>query len=163
MTVVWITGLPSSGKTTLAIGLRERLRATGACAVVLDGDELRGVLDDHRYEPAARDAFYGTLGRLAAMIANQGTIAIVAATAPSREHREAARTRALRFVEVYVDTPVAECARRDTKGLYAASRRGDVVDLPGSGVAYEVPTSPDVVAHGGIDDAAIAAIIARLR
>lgn len=162
MTVVWITGLPSSGKSTLAVRMRDALVAAERSAVVLDSDELRQVLGMHGYEPAARDAFYRALAGLAAMIARQGVIAIVAATAPSRAHREVARQLAPRFVEVFVDTPLAECARRDTKGLYAAARRGEVSSLPGDGATYERPAAPDVIAHGGEDDQAIAALIRRI-
>ena len=151
MTVVWITGLPSSGKSTLARHLREVVGG-----VVLDSDEVRDVLGDRDY--AGRDAFYRALAGLAALIARQDTIAIVAATAPLRRHRDVARALAPRFLEVYVDTPLAECERRDTKGLYAAARRGEVTALPGAGATFEPPVAPDVVAHGGDDDAAIAAI-----
>jgi adenylylsulfate kinase len=158
VSVVWITGLPSSGKSTLAVRLRDRLRETRRCAVVLDGDEVREILGAHDYTASARDVFYRSLAGLAAMIANQGTVAIVAATAPSRSHRAVARQYAPRFIEVYVDTPFAECARRDTKGLYAAARQGDVATLPGAGADYEPPTTPDMIAHGGDDALAIDAI-----
>jgi adenylylsulfate kinase len=159
VTVVWITGLPSSGKSTLAARLRERL----ARALVLDGDEVRDALGMHGYDAAARDAFYRALAGLAALVARQGLVAIVAATAPTREQRQHARALAPRFVEVFVDTPLAECARRDAKGLYAAARGGAAPTLPGGGAAYERPEAPDVIAHGGEDDAAIAAIVERVR
>jgi len=157
--VVWITGLPSSGKSTLAARLRQRL----ASAVVLDGDEVRAALDMHGYDPAARDAFYRALASLAALIARQGVVAIVPATAPSREQRRRARELAPRFVEVFVDTPLAECTRRDVKGLYAAAARGAVSTLPGGGAAYEPPSAPEVVAHGGEDERALARILDLLR
>ncbi len=162
MTIVWITGLPSSGKSTLAERLRERLVADQRSAIVLDGDDVRHALGIHGYEAAARDDFYRALAELSALIARQGPIVIVAATAPSRAHRELARTLSSSFVEVFVDTPLDECTRRDTKGLYAAARRGDVSTLPGGGAAYEPPLAPDVIAHGGQDEVAVAAIAKRI-
>lgn len=159
MTVVWITGLPASGKSTLALRLQRQL----ARAVVLDGDEVRDALDVHDYTPDARDAFYHALAGLAGLIARQGTVAIVAATAPRRQHRWRAKARAPRFIEVFVDTPREQCAVRDPKGLYAAARRGELEDMPGAGADYERPTSPDVIAHGGEDDVAVAQIVDLLR
>jgi adenylylsulfate kinase len=159
MTVVWITGLPSSGKSTLAARLQRRL----ANAIVLDGDEVRDVLGMHAYDSRGRYAFYRALSGLSALIARQGVVAIVPATAPSREHRAVARELAPRFLEVFVDTPLDECERRDSKGLYAAARRGAVTALPGGAVEYERPSSPDVIAQGGEDDLAIARILDLLR
>jgi adenylylsulfate kinase len=161
--IVWFTGLPSSGKTTLARRAQARLATAGRPAVLLDSDELRDVLDAHAYAPADRDRFYRALAALAALLARQGVIALVAATAPHRRDRERAReaigsSPAGRFVEVWVSTPLAACEARDPKGLYAQARRGETGQLPGVGVAYEPPVSPEVTANGGYDDAAIAAI-----
>jgi adenylylsulfate kinase len=150
-TVVWFTGLPAAGKTTLAERVRER---TGG--VLLDSDALRDVLGATDY--ADRDAFYGRLAALAAMLARQGHVVLVAATAPKRAHREAARALAPRFVEVHVATTLADCERRDPKQLYARARRGDAPLLPGVGVPYEPPAAPAVVAAGGADEAAVTAI-----
>lgn len=154
--VVWLTGLPSSGKSTLAKRLAERLRAHGAECCMLDGDEVRSALSPAPgYSDTARDDFYATLGQLAALIARQGLLVIVPATAHLRRYRHAARQAAPRFVEVYVATPLSECARRDPKGLYGAARDGQAARLPGVGVSYEPPESPDVVAQGGHDAAAL--------
>jgi adenylylsulfate kinase len=166
--IVWFTGLPSSGKTTLARRAQARLAAARRAAVVLDSDELRDALGAPSYAPGDRDRFYRALAALAALLAGQGVVVLVAATAPRREDRDRAR-EALdrgpapgRFVEVWVDTPLAECEARDPKGLYAQARRGAADQLPGVGVAYEPPMSPDVTANGGFDDAALAAIEDRL-
>lgn len=168
--VVWFTGLPSSGKTTLARRVRVQLEHAGCAAVVLDSDELREVLDEHSYAPADRDRFYRALSALAVLLARQGIVALIAATAPRRRDRDRARSalvgddgaQAARFVEVWVDTPLAECEARDAKGLYAQARRGAASELPGAGVAYEAPVSPEVVANGGFDEAAVAAIARQL-
>lgn len=161
--VVWITGLPSSGKSTLAERLQRRLRESARPAVVLDSDAVRQALVPiPGYDERGRDAFYATLSQLAAMLAEQGLVVLVPATAHKRVYRACARALAPRFVEVLVDTPAEECAARDAKGLYAAARAGAAPDLPGAGVAYERPDAPEITASGGHDDAALAQILALL-
>lgn len=159
--VVWITGLPSSGKSTLAERLRVRLHDRNTPCILLDGDAVRSALvPAPGYGPGERDAFYCTLGNLAGSIAAQDVIVIVAATAPRRAHREHARRVAPRFVEVYLDVPLEECERRDSKGLYARARAGAAPHLPGGpGVPYEPPAAPEVVARAGDDDRAIEEIL----
>ncbi len=157
--VVWITGRPASGKSTLARAARDQLRTRGACSCVLDGDDVRAsVLPPRGYDPADRDAHYGTLARLAALLAEQGLVVIVPATANRRAYRQEARARAPRFLEVLVEATEEECAARDVKGLYARARAGEVERLPGVGAAYEPPAQPDVRAAGGRDEAAASAI-----
>ena len=128
---------------------------------MLDSDEIRELLGARSYEREDRDRFYEALGSLAGLIANQGIVVLVAATAPRRAHRERARA-ALgaggRFVEVWVKTPLSVCEARDPKGLYARARRGGANQLPGVGVAYEPPVAPEVVADGGLDDSVAEAI-----
>jgi adenylylsulfate kinase len=161
--VVWITGLPSSGKSTLGRAALAALRARGREVVLLDGDEVRAALvPTPAYDDDGRAAFYETLTRLAALLSRQGTDVIVAATAHRRAFRDAAR-RALaeRYMEVYVATSIEECRRRDDKGLYAASQDGAIASLPGFGKGYERPSSPDVVARDGSDAQALGAIIER--
>lgn len=160
--VVWITGRPSSGKSTLAQTLAARLAAKGVPCLVLDGDELREVLHAHDYSPAGRGRFYATLAALAALVARQGLVAIVPATAHRREYREQARRATPRFLEVYVTTPVEECARRDPKGLYVRARTEAELELPGVTVAYEPPGCPDAVAEGGHDALAVDALVRRI-
>ncbi len=159
--VVWITGLPSCGKSTLAARVAAHLRGAGVPVAVLDGDQVRAALDPRPgYDAEARSRYYGTLAHLAALLAVQGLVAVVAATAHRRAFRERARALAPRFVEVFVDVPLEVCAARDTKGLYAASRRGAVTELPGMGQGFEPPEHPDVVASGGEDPSAPAAVLA---
>lgn len=156
--IVWITGLPASGKTTLARRVRSALPPE-ASAVLLDSDELRTVLGTQGYSEAERDRFYATVARLAVMVAGQDQIALVAATAPRRAHRDAARASGVPFVEVWVRTSAEECARRDPKGLYAAALRGDAPTLPGMGGVYEPPERADVAADGGEDERAVSEIV----
>lgn len=154
--VVWFTGLPASGKTTLA----RRVRDIVSPAIVLDSDELRDVLGFATYDAAGRDAFYTALGRLAAMLAHQGFAVLVAATAPRQRHRDAARALAPRFVEVHVATPLAVCEQRDPKGLYRRARTDEASTLPGVGAAYEAPVEPDIVVVPGEESAALTRIAA---
>jgi adenylylsulfate kinase len=155
--VVWITGLPASGKSTLARHVASRLRDAGREPLVLDGDEVRAALvPAHGYDDAGRADFYLSLGRLSCLAAGQGLLVIVAATAHRRIWRDEARARAPVFVEVYVATVIDECRRRDTKGLYA--RPDSPEGLPGVGTAYEVPLEPEVVAPHGDDAGAVDAI-----
>jgi adenylylsulfate kinase len=153
--VVWFTGLPSSGKSSLAERTRARLAAEGSSSVLLDGDAVRGVVvPTPGYLPEARTDFYETLARLAALLAKQGHIVLVPATAHRRAFRDRARELAPRFIEVFVAADVADCADRDTRGLYASARAGLTPEVPGVGVPYEAPLAPDVVAAGGFDDVA---------
>ncbi len=159
--VVWLTGLPSSGKSTLAERVAAALRSKGLGAVcVLDGDAVRSVIAPrHGYDPVSRDHFYDTLSGLAAMLAAQGLTVLVPATANLRAFRERARERAPRFIEVYVEAPAGEAMARDAKGLYAAQRAGAVAHVPGADAGYEPPERPDVVARGGLDDEALARVV----
>lgn len=146
--IVWFTGLPASGKSTLAELVRTRLTSP---ALVLDSDAFRDALGAHAYDDGNRDVFYRTLANVAALVARQGVITLVAATGPRRAHREYARATGCRVIEVFVNTPLAECEARDPKHLYADAHRNPASRLPGVGVAYEAPTTPDVIADGGFD------------
>ena len=157
--VVWFTGLPASGKSTLADGVRAAL---GPRTIALDSDELRDALGATGYGAHDRDAFYRALANLAAVLARQGFVVLVAATAPRRAHRNLARELAPAFVEVYLRTPLAVCEARDPKQLYVRARTGEAPALPGVGVPYEVPEHPDVVAEHGRDARALAAVVSTL-
>ena len=162
--VVWLTGRPSAGKSTLASAACARLGALGCAACVLDGDAVRAALvPAPGYDDDARQAFYATLARLAAYLAGQGLVVLVPATAHRRAFREQARALAPAFIEVYVSAPSDVCAARDAKGLYAGARAGAVAGLPGADAAYEEPAAPDVVATGGHDHDAIERIAAVAR
>jgi adenylylsulfate kinase len=158
--VVWLTGLPASGKSTLAARLATRLRESRRAVLVLDGDDVRAAMvPSPGYDEAARDGFYGTLANLAALAARQGLIALVPATAHRRRWRALARAAAPRFVEVHVATSLDECRRRDPRGVYA---RADLTAVPGVGVPYEAPDAADVVAPTGDDPVAADRVLALL-
>lgn len=159
--VIWLTGRPAAGKSTLADAVQARLRELGRAVCTLDSDVVRAALvPSPGYGDADRQAFYTTLGRLAAYLAGQGLIVLVPATAHRRAFRDCARAIAPAFVEVYVQASGDECAQRDVKGLYARARAGALAGLPGAGVVYEEPLAPEVVAAGGHDRAAVARIVA---
>ena len=161
--VVWFTGLPASGKSTLARLIAQRLREAGRPCCLLDSDDVRRVLvPPPDYSVAGRDHFYATLAGMTALLAEQDLVVLVAATAHRRAYRDAARERVGRFIEVHVATPLEECRERDPKGLYRNARGAAATTLPGLGARYEAPVAPEVVADGGRDEYAIAEILARL-
>lgn len=162
--VVWVTGLPASGKSTFGRTLVEALKGEGRGVCLLDGDDVRAaIVPRPGYDDAARDAFYGTLAGFAALLAHQGLTVVVAATAHRRAYRERARELSPAFVEVFVDVPLGECQRRDDKGLYRGAGLGAVHGLPGLQLEYEAPERPDVVARHGGDPATVAEAMAVIR
>ena len=161
--VVWFTGLPSSGKTSLAKAVQERLARLKRSACLLDSDEVRQALvPSPGYTEGAREAFYATLAGLAGLLSQQGLVVLVAGTAHRDEHRERARKAAQCFIEVWVNTPIEECERRDSKKLYARARLGELTSLPGVQIKYETPAKPDIIAPGGLSAEAVDEILERI-
>jgi adenylylsulfate kinase len=158
--VVWITGLPSSGKSRLAREVLAELEQRGVPACRLDGDEVRNALGGaFGYSEDERDRFYEALAGLAGLLATQGLVVLVPATAHRRRFRARARELAPAFLEVFVDTPLDACKERDSKGIYAAQSAGRTRDVPGVDAEYEAPPLPDVTAHGGRDPVAKTALV----
>ena len=145
--VVWLTGLPASGKSTLARALERRLFSNGGSPVLLDGDTLRaGLNGDLGFSAVDRTENIRRLAEVATHLARNGHIAIVAAVSPSREDRDAARRIAdTAFREVYVATPAEVCESRDPKGHYAKARAGALQGFTGIGNDYQPPTDPELV------------------
>jgi adenylylsulfate kinase len=153
--VVWLTGKPSSGKSTLAERMASILTERKTPVCVLDGDDVRAaIVPKPGYDPKTRDEFYATLANLAALLARQGLVVLVPATAYLRGFRERARRVAPAFVEVYVHATREEVEQRDSKGLYAAVHAGRISGVPGADIVFEEPKDPDVRAEGGLDEAA---------
>jgi adenylyl-sulfate kinase len=145
--VVWLTGLSGSGKTTVAEELAAQLERGGHRATILDGDRLRaGLNSDLGFSPADRAENIRRAGEVAALFAEAGVIAIAAFISPYREGRERARRAAgaERFFEIFLDTPIEECERRDAKGLYRRARAGEIPDFTGVSAPYEPPVAPDL-------------------
>jgi adenylylsulfate kinase len=148
--VIWLTGRPAGGKTTLARALMPLLEQRGYRPVLIDSDHFRDILTpDPTYSAAERDWFYAVLGQLAAWLAKHDLCAIVAATAHLRAYRAQARAIAPRFMEVFVHCPLAVAQARDPKGIYALAAAGKAETVPGIGVPYEPPTTPEATVDTG--------------
>jgi adenylylsulfate kinase len=146
---VWVTGLPSSGKSTLSKALAGQLSTRGVDVAVLESDELRHVFTPHPvYSDEERDVFYQAMAYVGRLLVEHGVPVIFDATANRRAYRERARQWISRFLEVYVDSPLAECMKRDTKGLYRRAREDTASTVPGLQAAYELPEQPDLVVMG---------------
>jgi bifunctional enzyme CysN/CysC len=166
---VWLTGLSGSGKSTIANELARELLNTSRLAYILDADNVRhglnadlGFTDEDRAENIRR------MAEVACLFADSGLVAVVPIISPfiaSRVHaRRIHEDRNLKFIEVHVATPLDECERRDTKGLYAKVRSGDMTGLSGVDSPYEAPKSPDVVVGANSESLqqSVAMIMAKL-
>ena len=144
--VVWLTGLPGAGKSTLARALERRLFARGGSPILLDGDTLRaGLNGDLGFNAGDRSENIRRLAEVATHLARNGHIAIVAAVSPSREDRAAARRIAdTAFREVHVSTPAETCESRDPKGHYAKARAGALTGFTGIGNDYQPPEAAEL-------------------
>ncbi len=147
---VWLTGYSGSGKSTIATELARELLNTSRLAYILDADNVRlGLNSDLGYSDDDRTENIRRMAEVACLFADSGTVAIVPIISPfiaAREHaRKIHEQRQLRFIEVHVATPIDECERRDTKGLYAKVRSGQLTGLSGVDSPYETPKSPDVI------------------
>lgn len=145
--VVWMTGLPASGKTTLAIEL-ERWFMESHQIIVLDGDDVRKspICSGLGFSKEDRNTNILRIGQMAEMLARSGAIVVVAAVSPYREARNKVREMVGNFIEVFVDCPLSVCQQRDPKMLYAMAASGQVKNMTGVGDPYEPPLCPEVVA-----------------
>ena len=145
--VVWLTGLPSAGKSTIAAALARRLGSESRPVEVLDGDVVRAELcADLGYSRADRNENVRRIGYVAALLARHGVVAVCPVVSPYRAARDDVRERVGEgFVEVYVSTPLKVCAERDVKGLYAKQRAGEITGLTGVDDPYEPPLRPEAV------------------
>ena len=166
---LWLTGLPASGKSTIAAAVEARLVHAGRPALLLDGDNLRhGINAGLGFSAADRAENVRRAAHVAALLAEAGTVAVVSLVSPYAAGRDAARAlhaaAGLPFVEVWVDTPLAECERRDPKGLYARARAGELAGMTGLDDPYEAPIAPEVTVRGAQDtvDAAADRVLAAL-
>jgi adenylylsulfate kinase len=146
---VWLTGLPSAGKTTIAQALADRLRADDRAVEVLDGDETRPVLSPELgYSRADRDANVARVGWVARLLARNGVLVLASLVSPYTAARDGVRqwheSAGVPFFEIHVATPVEVCSQRDVKGLYARQRDGHLAGLTGIDGDYEPPASPDL-------------------
>lgn len=165
--VVWLTGLPGAGKSTLAVALEPQLAQRGHRVSRLDGDTQRqGLSADLGFSEVDRDENIRRAGETAALLVDAGVTVVAAFITPARAQRDRLRARmgATRFIEVFVNAPLAVCEGRDPKGLYARARRGLLPDFTGVSADYETPVSPDLEVRTDIDsvEVCVARIIARI-
>ncbi len=146
---IWFTGLSGSGKSTVAAEVERLLVERGQSVCVLDGDALRlGLNADLGFTAADRDENIRRVSHVARLMADAGLVALVPVISPYRQARQQARQlhaeSELRFVEVFVDTPLDVCEQRDPKGMYARARAGELKGFTGVDDPYEPPQSPEV-------------------
>jgi adenylyl-sulfate kinase len=143
---IWLTGLPSAGKSTLARLVEATIRARGVPVSVLDGDEVRTWLTAGLgFSREDREENIRRIAHLAMRQNRAGVVTITAAISPYQRARDDARRLIQRFVEVYVECPLSVCEARDVKGLYRKARRGEVQRFTGVSDPYEPPSAPEVV------------------
>ena len=167
---VWLTGLPSAGKSTIALGVADRLRASGRRVQVLDGDEIRRNLTrDLGFSRADREENVRRIGFVAKMLSANGVVTLVPVIAPYASSRDQVRVQhkedGVDYAEVYVATPVDVCSERDVKGLYAKQRAGQLRGLTGVDDPYEPPPAPELLVptHTQSVGESVAAVCAFLR
>jgi bifunctional enzyme CysN/CysC len=146
---VWFTGLSGSGKSSAAMLAERRLLESGRPAYVLDGDNLRhGLNADLGFSMADRAENLRRLAHVAMLLAECGQVVLVPAISPLAEHRELARRlheeAGVPFFEVFCDTPLEDCEKRDPKGLYAKARAGEITHFTGIDSPYQRPQNPDL-------------------
>ncbi|MGH3795220.1 MAG: adenylyl-sulfate kinase [Pseudonocardiaceae bacterium] len=146
---VWLTGLSGAGKTTIADAVAGRLRAAGRQVEVLDGDELRrGLSAGLGFSRQDRDTHVRRVGFVAELLARHGVVTLVPVIAPYSATRDEVRAQhdahGTGYLEVHVATPLAECSRRDVKGLYARAAAGELTGMTGVDDPYEEPDKPDL-------------------
>lgn len=149
--VVWLTGLSGAGKSTIANALEAALHRRRVHTYLLDGDDVRtGLNRDLGFSDADRVENVRRLAEVARLMQDAGMVVICAAISPFERERRAARERigADRFVEVFVDTPLATCEARDPKGLYVKARAGQIPNFTGIDSPYEAPSAPDLRIDG---------------
>jgi adenylylsulfate kinase len=142
---LWLTGLPSAGKTTISHELAPRLAARGWRVELLDGDVVRrGLSADLGFDRASREQHAKRVTFVAKLLARNGVIPIVALISPYKSSRAEARMEVGQFVEVYIRTPIEVCEQRDVKGLYKKARAGEIHDFTGVDDPYEPPEHPEI-------------------
>ena len=147
---IWLTGLPSSGKSTIGFSLEHALVQQGRLAYVLDGDNIRhGLNKNLGFSAEDRAENIRRIGEVAKLFADAGVVTIASFVSPYRSDRDIVRKlheeAGLSFIEVFVDTPVEECEKRDPKGLYKKARSGEIPNFTGISDPYEAPERAEIV------------------
>ena len=142
---IWFTGLPSSGKSTIARVVFQQLLDRGVATELLDGHEVRESLSRGlSFSPEDREEHIRRMGYVAKLLSRNGVLVICCAVSPYRATRDEVRRNTTNFIEVFVDCPVEVAQQRDADGMYARARRGEILDFTGVNAPYERPQSPEV-------------------
>ncbi|OAB77346.1 adenylyl-sulfate kinase [Cochleicola gelatinilyticus] len=145
--LLWFTGLSGSGKSTIANAVEQELYKQKIHTYTLDGDNVRkGLNNDLTFSPDDRKENIRRIAETAALFIDAGVVVLAAFVSPYKKDRELIKktVKDVNFVEIFVDTPIEECERRDVKGLYAKARKGLIKDFTGINAPYEAPDNPDV-------------------
>ncbi|MDY6845029.1 MAG: adenylyl-sulfate kinase [Thermodesulfobacteriota bacterium] len=143
--VLWFTGLPSSGKTTLADNVSRKLTKNGFKVERLDGDRVRNIFPNTGFSKEERNLHIQRVGSLASILEKNGTVVVASFISPYTETRDFVRTLCQSFIEIFMATPLEECEKRDNKGLYKKARKGEIKYFTGIDDPYEVPTNPEMI------------------
>ena len=145
--LIWFTGLSGSGKSTIANVVEQRLHKRGIKTYTLDGDNIRkGINNDLSFSPEDRTENIRRIAEVANLMIDAGLVVLAAFVSPYKKDRENIRNivKDVNFVEVFINTSVEECERRDVKGLYKKARAGEIKNMTGISAPYEAPENPDV-------------------
>lgn len=145
--LMWFTGLSGSGKSTVANAVEQALCKQGVHTYTLDGDNVRkGLNNDLTFAPEDRKENIRRIAEVANLFVDAGIVVLAAFVSPYKKDREMIKNtvKDVNFVEIFVDTPIEECERRDVKGLYAKARQGLIKDFTGVNAPYEAPENPDI-------------------
>lgn len=145
---IWFTGLSGSGKTTIAIALEKNLHKKGVLTQILDGDNIRtGINNNLGFSDADRTENIRRIAEVTKLFVNCGVVTICCFVSPTEEIRNNAKKiiGASDFIEVFVNTPLEVCEKRDVKGLYAKARKGEIKDFTGINAPFEAPVNPEIV------------------
>jgi adenylylsulfate kinase len=142
--VLWFTGLPASGKSTIAEGVYQKLKNKGFKVEHLDGDRVRSIFPATGFSKEERNRHIKRVGFLASMLEKNGVFVIASFISPYKESREFVRDLCSNFKEIFVSTPLDTCEKRDPKGLYAKARKGEITQFTGIDDPYEEPENPEI-------------------
>jgi adenylylsulfate kinase len=150
--IIWFTGLSGSGKSTLAHAVEESLHQTGCRTIVLDGDNVRhGLCSDLGFSPQSRQENIRRIGEVAKLFTEAGLIVLTAFISPYQADRRMVRRMVAPgdFIEIYCNTPLNICEKRDVKGLYQKARIGEIAEFTGISSPYEAPEAPELIVDTG--------------
>ena len=147
--VIWFTGLPCSGKTTLALEVKKILNSRNIPCELLDGDEIRAKLGNFNFSEQARELHITYVGLMAAMLQSHGIIPIASLVSPLNSARLKCRKLSKDFIEIYLSASLETCESRDIKGCYKKAREGVLPNFTGIDAKYEIPNSPEITIDTG--------------